>query len=223
MEKEGGWGRGPSSRNSASQGSEARKQSLLLFRLLAGCQLDNVCLQPRAPEVEKGNVSQKQLAWGHPWREAWIGTWSGSSNFLLWLQGGWQFSDGRVGDGLPVPVHQRHMPSQASSDEREQRRRLPCQAVQVAPATLQRPAGLAHMLAPEPQSSLHSGAALPPCGAAGGSGVSDAGIVCSPMGCVLLVPSKKTAHTQAPHEACGISLWAETALKWEGGRVGPAA
>lgn len=136
MEKEAGraWGRGPSSRNNASQGSEARKQSLLLFRLLAGGQLDNVCLQPRAPEAEKGNVSQKQLAWGHPWREAWNGTWSGSSNFLLWLQGGWQFSDGRVGDGLPVPVHQHHMPSQASSDEREQRRRLPCRAVQVAPS-----------------------------------------------------------------------------------------
>lgn len=53
--------------------------------------------------------------------------------------------------------------------------------------------------------------------------MSDAGIVCYPMDCVSLIPSKKTAHTQAPHEACGISLWAEIALKWQGGRVGPAA
>ena len=33
------------------------------------------------------------------------GSWRSPSSFLLWLQGAWQVSDSRVGDGPPVSMH----------------------------------------------------------------------------------------------------------------------
>lgn len=68
LEEEGDEG-GPSSRNGASPGSEAGEQPLFLFRLLAGCHLDNVRLQLRAAERRRGNVRQKKLGRARPPRE----------------------------------------------------------------------------------------------------------------------------------------------------------
>ena len=50
--------------------AQSRKASLFLFCLLAGHQLDNIWLQPRAHEKEEGNIIQTKLGWGHLRKEA---------------------------------------------------------------------------------------------------------------------------------------------------------
>lgn len=39
--------------------AQSRKASIFLFCLLAGHQLDNIWLQPRGPDEEKGNISKQ--------------------------------------------------------------------------------------------------------------------------------------------------------------------
>lgn len=59
--------------------------SLFLFCLLAGHQLDNTWLQPRAHEEEKGNINKAGVE--SPVEGSLDSSWRRSSNFILWQQG----------------------------------------------------------------------------------------------------------------------------------------
>lgn len=85
--------------------AQSRKVSLFLFCLLAGHQLDNIWLQPRAHEEGKGNITKgNKQGVGSPAEGSLDSRWSRSSNFVLWQQGAWE-----VSDGLQSPLLRTHV------------------------------------------------------------------------------------------------------------------